>query len=45
MSTDSDIARLDPACGARFRITRLEKRTLRHSDYSALPLTKPDQVS
>ena len=40
MSTDTDIASLDPACGARFRITRLDKRSLRHSDYSALPLTK-----
>ena len=38
MSTDTDIACLDPACGARFRITRLGQRTLRHSDYSALPL-------
>jgi len=38
MTTDTDIACLDPACGARFRITRLGKRTLRHSDYSALPL-------
>ncbi len=40
MSTDTDIASLDPACGARFRITRLGKRTLRHSDYSANPLPK-----
>ena len=38
MTTDTDIASLDPACGARFRITRLGKRTLRHADYSALPL-------
>jgi len=38
MSTDSDIACLDPACGARFRITRLARRTLHHADYSALPL-------
>lgn len=38
MTTDTDIACLDPACGARFRITRLGERTLRHSDYSALPL-------
>ena len=40
MSTDTDIASLDPACGARFRITRLEKRKLRHADYSANPLPK-----
>jgi hypothetical protein len=38
LSTDSDIACLDPACGAVFRITRLEKRTLHHADFSALPL-------
>lgn len=41
MSTDSDIASLDPACGARFRITRLARRTLHHADYSALPLPPP----
>ena len=41
MTTDTDIACLDPACGARFRITRLEKRTLRHADYSAVPLERP----
>ncbi|HVL57019.1 MAG TPA: TIGR04076 family protein [Burkholderiaceae bacterium] len=41
MSTDSEIASLDPACGAKFRITRLRKRTLHHADYSALPL-RPD---
>lgn len=39
MSTDSDIACLDPACGAVFRITRLGLRTLHHADYSVLPLT------
>ena len=38
MTTDTDIACLDPACGARFRITRLAKRTLKHADYSAVPL-------
>jgi len=41
MTTDTDIACLDPACGARFRITRLGERRLRHADYSALPLPKP----
>lgn len=40
MTTDTDIACLDPACGARFRITRLRERTLRHRDYSAVPLKK-----
>jgi len=38
MSTDTEIASLDPACGARFRITRLGMRSLHHADYSALPL-------
>lgn len=40
MTTDTDIACLDPACGARFRITRLGKRTLRHRDYSAVSLAE-----
>ena len=35
------LAGLDPACGARFRITRLARRTLHHADYSALPLAHP----
>ena len=38
MTTDTEIASPDPHCGARLRITRLGKRRLRHSDYSALPL-------
>ena len=40
MTTDTDIASLDPACGARFRITRLGERKLHHADYSANPLRK-----
>lgn len=40
MTTDTDIACLDPACGAQFRITRLKERTLHHADYSAHPLKK-----
>jgi uncharacterized repeat protein (TIGR04076 family) len=39
MTTDSVIASTDPACGARFRITRLARRQLRHGDFSVLPLT------
>jgi len=39
MTTDTMIASTDPACGARFRITRLARRTLHHGDFSALPLT------
>lgn len=40
MTTDTLIAATDPACGARFRITRLARRRLHHADYSALPLTQ-----
>jgi hypothetical protein len=40
MTTDTDIACLDPACGAQFRITRLGERSLHHADYSANPLPK-----
>lgn len=32
MMSDSVIACPDPNCGARFRITRIGKRTLKHSD-------------
>ncbi|MBA3478141.1 MAG: TIGR04076 family protein [Lautropia sp.] len=38
MTTDSLIASTDPACGARFRITRLARRKLHHADFSVLPL-------
>ena len=38
MTTDSLIASTDPACGAQFRITRLARRKLHHSDFSVLPL-------
>lgn len=38
MSSDCVIASTDPACGARFRITRLAPRTHRHADFSVVPL-------
>lgn len=38
MTSDCLIASTDPACGARFRITRLDKRQLRHGDFSVVPL-------
>lgn len=38
MTTDAEIACPDPNCGARFRITRLEKRTFRHSKCTVVPL-------
>ncbi len=39
MTTDSDIACPDPNCGARFRITRIAKRSFRHSECTIVPLT------
>jgi uncharacterized repeat protein (TIGR04076 family) len=38
MTTDTDIACPDPYCGARFRITRLGRRTFRHSEVTVVPL-------
>jgi uncharacterized repeat protein (TIGR04076 family) len=39
MTTDTEIACPDPHCGAVFRITRTRKRTFRHADVSAVPLS------
>jgi uncharacterized repeat protein (TIGR04076 family) len=38
MSTDAEVACPDPSCPTRFRITRLGKRTFRHSQTTATPL-------
>lgn len=38
MTTDTDIACPDPCCGAVFRVSRIGKRTFRHSEVSAVPL-------
>lgn len=38
MTSDCLIASTDPACGARFKITRLDKRPLHHADFSVVPL-------
>ncbi len=38
MSTDAEVACPDPNCPTRFRITRLGKRTFRHSHTTATPL-------
>lgn len=38
MTTDADIACPDPNCGARFRITRKNKRSFRHSETTIMPL-------
>ena len=43
MTTDSLIASTDPACGARFRITRLARRKLHHADFSVLPLAGAEE--
>ena len=37
MSTDAEIACPDPHCGARFKITRLEKRRFTHAETTGLP--------
>jgi uncharacterized repeat protein (TIGR04076 family) len=42
MSTDGEIGCTDPNCGAAFRITRLERQTYRHSEYTKVPLTESD---
>ncbi len=34
MNTDNEVACPDPYCGARFKITRLKKRSFRHSETS-----------
>lgn len=38
MTTDAEIACPDPHCGARFRITRIGRRSFRHSDVTVVPL-------
>lgn len=44
MTTDSLIASTDPACGARFKITRLARRELHHGDFSVLPLADGEKA-
>ena len=39
MTTDTDVACPDPGCGGIFRITRIRKRTFRHSEVTVTPLT------
>ena len=41
MTTDAEVACPDPHCGARFRITRVGRRTFRHADVSAVPMDGP----
>lgn len=40
MTTDAEIACPDPHCGARFRITRLGRRTLSHAATTVVPLPR-----
>lgn len=37
MTTDTELACPDPHCGARFRITRTNKREFRHAETTGLP--------
>jgi uncharacterized repeat protein (TIGR04076 family) len=41
MSTDAEVACPDPNCGARYRITRLARRTFRHGEVTVVPM--PDE--
>jgi uncharacterized repeat protein (TIGR04076 family) len=43
MTSDAEVACADPHCPSRLRITRLGKRRFRHSETTAVPLTK-DQL-
>jgi uncharacterized repeat protein (TIGR04076 family) len=38
MSTDAEVACPDPHCPARFRITRIGRRTFSHAETTAVPL-------
>jgi len=40
MSTDAVIACTDPNCGGLFKITRLKKRTFKHSQATIVPMRK-----
>ena len=44
MSSDAEIACPDPNCPSRLRIVRGAKRRFRHSEATAIPLTKDHQV-
>ena len=40
MTTDAEVACPDPHCGARFRITRLGRRTFSHAATTVVPLSR-----
>lgn len=39
MTSDAEVACPDPNCPSRFRITRTGRRTFRHAETTAVPLT------
>ena len=44
MLSDTEIACPDPHCGARFRVSRIAKRTFHHSECTVVPMPKkPNQ--
>ncbi len=43
MLSDSLIACPDPNCGARFKITRIRKRVLKHGDCTVVPVQKEEE--
>ncbi len=45
METDTHIICPDPLCGVVLLIERTERRLLRHSDVSAVPLQKPTSIA
>lgn len=44
MLSDSLIACPDPNCGAKFKITRIRKRTLKHGDCTVVPVKKEENL-
>lgn len=38
MTTDEEVACVDPQCGSKFRITRVGKRTFRHGETRGVPV-------
>src|SRR3954466_8317315 len=43
MASDAEVARPDPHCPPRFRITRTARRCFRRSDTTAVPLSEAPQ--
>lgn len=45
MRSDAEIACPDPNCGARFRITRVGRRTFSHSECTVVPIDNEEASS